>query len=76
MNKSRRKRLEDVVDLLSRANEILTEVRDEEYDAYDNLPEGLQESEKGETLYENYETLDSQADAIDEAIDEINNIIG
>lgn len=47
MNKQRRIRVKDALELIDRARGILEEVRDEEQESFDNLPEGLQEGEKG-----------------------------
>lgn len=38
MNKQKRKRLGEAFDLISQAEEILEEVKEEEEDGYDNLP--------------------------------------
>ena len=48
MNKERRKRIEEVRQTLAELREELAEIHDEEQEAYDNLPEGLQEGERGE----------------------------
>lgn len=61
MNKERRARLAEVDDLLMEAVDDITEIVEDEQDAFDNLPEGLQCSSRGETM--------------EEAIDEMNNII-
>ena len=53
MNKVRRKELARVVDLLDQARDLLETIRDEEQEAFDNLPESIQYSERGETM-ENY----------------------
>lgn len=49
MNKQRREDLYDVVELLDKAAERLTEIRDEE-EAYENLPDSLQDSERGNAM--------------------------
>lgn len=41
MNKVRRKRLSEALELISQAKDILEEVKDEEQEAFDNLPEGF-----------------------------------
>lgn len=50
MNKIRRKRLAEAIDLISQAKDILEEVKDEEQEAYDNLPESFQYGERGEQI--------------------------
>lgn len=52
MNKIRRKRLAEAIDLISQAKDILEEVKDEEQEAYDNLPESFQYGERGEQMQE------------------------
>ena len=58
MNAKRRNAIDSVInELIEKFEEIkaeaidqLSEIRDEEQEAYDNLPESLQESEKGENM--------------------------
>ena len=58
MNVKRRNAIESVInELIERFEEIkaeaidqLSEIRDEEQEAYDNLPEALQDSERGENM--------------------------
>ena len=58
MNEKRRNAIESVInDLIDKFEEIkaeaidqLSEIRDEEQEAYDNLPESLQDSERGENM--------------------------
>lgn len=57
MNKQRRSRIAEALELISEAREILEEVRDEEQESYDNLPEGLQAAERGEQMQKNVEDL-------------------
>ena len=58
MNAKRRNSINSIInDLIDKFEEIkeeaidqLSEIRDEEQEAYDNLPESLQESERGENM--------------------------
>lgn len=58
MNAKRRNAIESVInELIEKFEEIkaeaidqLSEIRDEEQEAYDNLPEALQDSERGENM--------------------------
>ena len=75
MNKARRKTLEQAYDLIGQAITIIEEVKSEEEDSLYNLPESLQESEKGEQMEENIDALDEiicelerQVDAIEELL--------
>ena len=57
MNTKRREIIERSLSLLRKAFDDLEMVRDEEEEAYDNMPEGLQESERGEMMQEAIDTL-------------------
>lgn len=46
MNKERRKRISEAVELIGQARDILEEVKDEEQESYDNLPEGMRAASK------------------------------
>ena len=53
----------------------MKKIRDEEQDCYDNLPEGLVDSERGEAMSENCDDLDSAVDTLEEVIDYIKGVI-
>ena len=65
MNKARRKELAKAVELIERAREIIEVVKDEEQDAFDNLPESLQSSERGERMEECISALEDFFDEVD-----------
>lgn len=69
MNNPRRKRIDRVHELLEEQLEELNALRDEEEEAYDNLPESLQETERGEAMQEAIDNLDSAVSSIEEAIE-------
>jgi hypothetical protein len=58
MNKERREELYDVTQLLDEAVDCLNDIRDEEQDAYDALPEGLQMSSRGAAMEDALDVLD------------------
>lgn len=62
MNAMRRKHLARAIQMIYDAQEIIEMVKDEEQESYDNLPEGIQDSERGETMYENIDTLGEISD--------------
>ena len=66
MNKQRRKELEKAVALLAEARELIEVCKDEEQDAFDNLPENFQESERGEQMEEYIYNMEEAIDAIEE----------
>lgn len=72
MNKIRRNALATVVAKLDEAYDLLEEIQSDEQDAYDNMPESLQESERGEHMGE---ILDVLGDAIDSLDDIRENLI-
>lgn len=59
MNKDRRKRLQEICDILEEQQAALEEIRDEEQESFDNLPESLQCTERGQALEESAGDLDS-----------------
>lgn len=75
MNKARRKSIQQIIDTLTDLKENVDLVREEEQEAYDNLPESLQESERGEAmssaiynLEDAMENIDLVTDSLEEAM--------
>jgi hypothetical protein len=68
MNKDQRIKLENLVSKLQDIQEEVTNIKDEEQEKYDNLPEGLQASEKGEALESAIGNLEEAEANIDEVI--------
>lgn len=66
MNKVRRKRLAEAIDLINQAKGILEKVKDEEQEAYDNLPESFQYGERGEQMQEYIDSMDEAYENLDE----------
>ena len=65
MNKHRRKQVAKAIrEIETRVQGIL----DDEQDAYDNMPENLQESENGIISVEAQENLDAAIEALEDAI--------
>lgn len=67
MNKIRRKKLQEAFALVTRAKNILETVRNEEQEAYDNLPEQFQISERGEEMEGYIEILEEAFNYLDDA---------
>ena len=74
MNKARRKKIEEIRDAISSLYDDLESVKIDEEDAFDNLPESLQESDRGESMQDAIDHLDSACDMLQEAIDELEDI--
>lgn len=69
MNKDRRKKLVEVVEMLRDAQELMNEVEEEEKEAYENLPYSLQGTGNSEKMEENISILRAYYDALDEMIE-------
>lgn len=67
MNKARRKQLSEIQEKLSELKGMIETVLDEEQEAYDHLPESLQESERGEAMQTAIEAMESAMDSCEEA---------
>lgn len=71
MNADRRKRLEAIITTLESAAEDLEGVKGEEADAFEALPEGLQQAERGQQMSEAVDNLESRYDELQSLIDGI-----
>ena len=71
MNKDRREELLDVSQLLDDAIDRLGEIRDDEQDAFDSMPESLQYSSRGDAMQEAINTLDDFESKIADIRDKI-----
>lgn len=67
MNKVRRKKLNNAFELVNQAKDILEEVKCEEQEAYDNLPESIQYGEKGQEMGDYLEMIEEAAGYLDDA---------
>ena len=54
--------------MIQNAHDVLEEVRDEEQDAFDNMPEGLQDSERGDLMQDAIDNLDQTIDYLDDVL--------
>lgn len=71
MNADRRKRIAALTAELERIKEDIEALRDEEQEAFDNLPENFQEGERGERMETAIENLDYAADDAQECLDHL-----
>lgn len=67
MNKARRAALEKLYVKISALRAEAEEIRDEEQEAFDNMPESFQESERGEAAQNAIENLDALVSSLEEA---------
>jgi len=72
MNKQRRAELDKIVLKLEEAKADIETIRDEEQEAYDNMPENLQMSDRGDAAQGRVDALDYAVDAFYEITDNIN----
>ena len=75
MNKARRKMLQDIIDELDAQREQIEAVQKEEQEAYDNLPESIQDSERGEAMSGNVDDLESAASDLEDIISNLQDIL-
>lgn len=75
MNAQRRKEIAKAIALIEDAIAILDSVAEEEREAYDNLPESLQYSERGERMEECAEAIEYASSELSDQIDNLNDAI-
>lgn len=72
MNKERRNRINKVIEQLEVLKDEIADIGMEEEEAYDNLPEGIQESDRGEAMQEAVDNLEMAGDTFDDIIEYLN----
>ena len=60
-----------VLELLGQAKDIIEACRDEEQEAYDNLPEGIQSSDRGELMDGYIYEMEDAMESIESAMESI-----
>lgn len=75
MNKQRKKNIEKIMEQIMKLNESIEEVLWEEEDAYDNIPENLQESERARISEESIDLLTEAKDYLVDANDSLSSIL-
>ena len=76
MNANRRKRLKDLAEQVCVMRDRVDELRDEEQDAIDNLPESLQDTERAQDMNGAVDSLDQASGALDEIEQYLNEATG
>lgn len=64
MNKDRRNRLQEVKESLDDVISQIEEIRDEEQEALDNMPDSFQQAERGDRMQTAIDTMDEAISAI------------
>lgn len=68
MNVKRRKEIDKIIATLEDAREKISNLRDEEEEAFNNLPESLQDADKGQDMQAAFGALESADDGFDDII--------
>lgn len=74
MNNARRKIIAKIIGVLEEAIAELEPARDDEQEAYDNMPASLQDSERGGQAAEAANALDSACSDLQSALDSLSGI--
>jgi hypothetical protein len=74
MNKDDRKELESALDMLREAHQIIETLAEQEREKYDNMPEGLQNGERGQAISEAADALEESSGHLDDAINRLEEI--
>lgn len=75
MNKARAAKIAKLAASLQEVHSILEELRDEEQSAYDNMPESLQSSDRGQATEAAAGELDNATSSLQDVIDALENAI-
>ena len=76
MNATRRKFLANILYRVSSIKAEIDELKDLEQEAFDNLPEGIQGSERGEKIQANVEIMDDAVNSINDLEEQIGELLG
>lgn len=75
MNKQRRKDLEGIIENLEEQKSKLEDLQQEEQDAFENLPESLQDSERGQAMQECAEDLETEMYGLEDIVQNLQEIL-
>lgn len=75
MNNKRRKTIGLVINSLENLSADLEDVAQEESDAYENMPESLQQSDRGSIIEDNIYNLEDCISQINDVIDTLSSMI-
>ena len=71
MNNQNRKELKTAIALIEQAREIIERMKEEEQTKFDNLSEGLQQTEQGVKFEETFSTFEDVCSELSEAVTSI-----
>ena len=72
MNNTRRKTLCQIIEQLEELQAQVEDVKDEEQEALDNLPESIQESDQGTRMANNVDCLESALSYFEDLLEALN----
>lgn len=75
MNKQRRQTIQELIEEANTLKDKIEEVLNEEQECFDNMPENLQYSERGENMQEAIESLEEAQSNIEDCISNLENAI-
>lgn len=75
MNKTRREQVNEIIGTLEDVKCSIENLHDEEEEAYYNLPDSLQESDRGFEMSDNIDSFDNAQSSIQDCIDYLQEII-
>lgn len=75
MNKQRRAALDAILSELETQRDALRTITDEEQEAFDNMPQSLQEAEKGQTMESGIDSMEDAINNLQEVADLLRDVI-
>ena len=75
MNKQRRKWINELIEKVTALQDEIDEVLQEEQECFDNMPESLQGSERGESAEEAISNLEEALSCIDDCVSNLESAI-
>jgi hypothetical protein len=75
MNRQRRKRLEEAISKIEELQAEIQSIAEEERESFDNMPESLQDGERGQQISDNADSLDMADSDFDSLLDTLREVI-
>ncbi len=76
MNRTRREKIDSLIEQLDVLKSDIESLTDDEQTAYDNLPETIQTGNRGELMMSAIDNLESAVSSVEEAVDYLNEARG
>lgn len=74
MNAQKRKQIKQALELIEKAKEIIESTWEAEQESYDNMPEGLQDSERGQAMYDAIDVMETAVSNCEEIADSLSEL--